>query len=335
MHTSSHSFTDSPVHTFPDGKSIYLLDREEAEKAIIDDDNQPYFNQMTSLEISIRMNRELDLSKTHENREIFKKFLQKNVRSWTETEKKGMIEILKEAYYYMNKINSNLIPQKWYFIKTTGKEEGGAFYTRGKYIAVPQKALNRYIYNDEERDFLFKMVHETFHVYSRYHPEMRHKLYRLIGFQKKEPVSLGTYLARIKFTNPDATDHSYRITIKNADDQPIQVIGLIYSRYPKFIKNYGTLFAYLKFSLFEVRLKNGIWHVQTNDQEMPKPISPYRAKGFFEQIGRNTNYIIHPEEIMADNVTYLVLRKKYNQSIYGGSYGKQLLDKIYQTLNTS
>ena len=31
---------------------------------------------------------------------------------------------------------------------------------------------------------------------------------------------------------------------------------------------------------------------------------------FFEQVGRNTQYIIHPEEIMADNFTFAILGKE-------------------------
>ncbi len=32
--------------------------------------------------------------------------------------------------------------------------------------------------------------------------------------------------------------------------------------------------------------------------------------GFYEQVGRNTGYIIHPEEILADNFALLVLAQK-------------------------
>ena len=35
-----------------------------------------------------------------------------------------------------------------------------------------------------------------------------------------------------------------------------------------------------------------------------------QISGFFEQVGRNTRYIIHPEEILADNLTLLVLQKR-------------------------
>ena len=33
-------------------------------------------------------------------------------------------------------------------------------------------------------------------------------------------------------------------------------------------------------------------------------------KEYYEQIGNNTDYIVHPEEVMADNFSYLVTGKK-------------------------
>lgn len=36
----------------------------------------------------------------------------------------------------------------------------------------------------------------------------------------------------------------------------------------------------------------------------------YQVSGFFEQVGRNTNYVIHPEEILADNFSLLILGER-------------------------
>ena len=32
-----------------------------------------------------------------------------------------------------------------------------------------------------------------------------------------------------------------------------------------------------------------------------------QIQGFYEQVGRNTDYVIHPEEILADNFEYLLI----------------------------
>jgi hypothetical protein len=39
----------------------------------------------------------------------------------------------------------------------------------------------------------------------------------------------------------------------------------------------------------------------------PKLVGMPGISGFMEQVGRNTQYIIHPEEILADNFAMLVL----------------------------
>ena len=39
----------------------------------------------------------------------------------------------------------------------------------------------------------------------------------------------------------------------------------------------------------------------------PVLASPEEVSGFFEQVGRNTKYVIHPEEILADNFALLIL----------------------------
>jgi hypothetical protein len=38
----------------------------------------------------------------------------------------------------------------------------------------------------------------------------------------------------------------------------------------------------------------------------PVLFDPAEIAGFHEQIGRNTRYIIHPEEVLADNFVFLV-----------------------------
>jgi len=43
-----------------------------------------------------------------------------------------------------------------------------------------------------------------------------------------------------------------------------------------------------------------------------KPVffKPDEVEGFFEQIGRNTGYIIHPEETLANNFVHLMTGKQ-------------------------
>lgn len=47
----------------------------------------------------------------------------------------------------------------------------------------------------------------------------------------------------------------------------------------------------------------------TYDMSNPVLLDVRQVRGFYEQVGRNTNYIIHPEEILADNFSLLLLGK--------------------------
>jgi hypothetical protein len=40
---------------------------------------------------------------------------------------------------------------------------------------------------------------------------------------------------------------------------------------------------------------------------MPRLLPLQAVSNFFEQVGKNTEYVIHPEEILADNFALLVL----------------------------
>jgi hypothetical protein len=42
----------------------------------------------------------------------------------------------------------------------------------------------------------------------------------------------------------------------------------------------------------------------------PVLLDPKNVESYHEQIGRNTNYIIHPEEVLADNFAMLIRGKR-------------------------
>ena len=66
----------------------------------------------------------------------------------------------------------------------------------------------------------------------------------------------------------------------------------------------GLFFSYLRFSLLAVDLQDD---VPVYTAGAPLLVDVKQAKGFFDQVGRNTQYIIHPEEILADNFALMIL----------------------------
>jgi hypothetical protein len=70
----------------------------------------------------------------------------------------------------------------------------------------------------------------------------------------------------------------------------------------------GEFFAYIKLQFLVMEKEIGSAKLKmVFDGSSPKVVGVERLSGFMEQIGRNTNYIIHPEEILADNFALLVL----------------------------
>jgi hypothetical protein len=50
--------------------------------------------------------------------------------------------------------------------------------------------------------------------------------------------------------------------------------------------------------------------IPLNDGLSPRLVDVRKVSGFMEQVGKNTRYIIHPEEILADNFVLLILEER-------------------------
>jgi hypothetical protein len=60
-----------------------------------------------------------------------------------------------------------------------------------------------------------------------------------------------------------------------------------------------------------------------------------KVPDFFRQIRDNTGYIIHPDEVLADNFSFIMLDKDGAQASYKFSKaGKELLNLIEKILKT-
>ena len=65
------------------------------------------------------------------------------------------------------------------------------------------------------------MLHEIFHIYSRYNPQKRDRLYELIGFKNIGDPTRLKMTAPLKdriLLNPDGVNYAYAIELKLADE---------------------------------------------------------------------------------------------------------------------
>ncbi|MBX2844830.1 MAG: hypothetical protein KTR13_01345 [Saprospiraceae bacterium] len=224
----------------------------------------------------------------------------KEIERYTE-----VLEELEEALDAAIGVKFNL-PKTIYLVKTTADEEGGAAgYTRGAYIVVGQSRAK-----DSAKDVKDFMLHELFHIISRFNPELRQSLYNVIGFTVVNEIELPKKTADFIISNPDAPILDSYINIADNRGKYRKAGMIIYSdeKYEK-----GSFFDYLKIGFVELEEKDGTWVAKT-DPDNPDKAMVFELrnfiKGLVEQAGRNTEYIIDPEEILAENFVLAVLDNK-------------------------
>ena len=231
------------------------------------------------------------------------------------------VTLVNDVFHSINKRIVNLklqvdLPETITLIKTTGAEEGGAgAYTRGDYIVLTEMAL-KLPYTEMEKI----MIHELFHLLSRKDESFRAKMYGIIGFSIGNSVDYPEKLASLRITNPDAPQTDSYLSFE-VDGRSGDYMMILYSD-----KAYegGSFFNYLKIGF--LLLTEGEKKTAKLVDGAPVVLAMEEVAGpFFEKVGKNTQYIIHPEEIMADNFAMAVLDKKELPSQW-------IIDKIISSL---
>jgi hypothetical protein len=232
-------------------------------------------------------------------------FVGNNVLPWDEAEKQKIANAFRGIQPRVEAL-SLLFPERIYMVKTTGNEEGGAAYTRGNAIILPKAKLA-----SETRAIQMLICHELFHILSRSNPDLRERLYGAIGFIKCNEVEFPVNLRSRKITNPDApkNDHCIRLQVGGKESWAVPILFASTEKYDT--SRGGEFFDYLNFQFLLVERSGDPPIVRPLlDGPQPRVVAIQQVSGFFEQVGRNTGYIIHPEEILADNFALLVFGER-------------------------
>jgi len=224
-------------------------------------------------------------------------FVGRNVLAWEPEETNRITAQLRRAGSKLARWHLPF-PAVIVLVKTTGQEEGHASYTRQNAVILPQNEL-------KSANLEGTLIHELFHVLSRHNPELRKRLYAVLGFKPTGAIELPPELERRKITNPDGVDPGWFITVTNRGRaQP--AVPILYASADRYDPaTGGEFFNYLVFKLLAVTNDGGHWKPDSRDGQ-PQLLEPGKTDGYLEQVGRNTQYIIHPDEILADNFVSLV-----------------------------
>ncbi|MCB9299249.1 MAG: hypothetical protein H6566_01300 [Lewinellaceae bacterium] len=309
---------------------VILLDSLEAADAIIRDAEEGYFEKVQPLDMSIQMGQPLPNGRPREGLlEDYRAFLRTDVAGFSQEEQALVRKAFQGAWRLCRKFNPKIFPDTIRLIKTKGRHYGpSVYYTREHCIIIPENEL---VPGNEEM-LSQVMLHELFHIYSRYHPQQREALYRIIGFERLSlPLHLTDSLQQRLLLNPDGIDWNYAIAFDGPNGQVIQAVPLIRSALPAYHYSRPHYFEYLDFQLYPIVRRDGLFEVLAqNGSESPLP--PVDSlPGFFRLIGDNTGYIIHPDEILADNFVLLVMMDTGEGAYGSGQYsvrGREILERI-------
>jgi len=231
---------------------------------------------------------------------LFLEFVAASAMEWAPAER----ERIRAAYDLIRPGLKRLgtpLPAAVRLIKTSGREEGKAPYTRGNAIILPGSTVSR-----PGANLGAILTHELFHIVSRANPALRDRLYSVIGFEPCGEVTHPVSLRNRRITNPDAPINAHAIAVEVGGEK-LHAVPLLYSSTATYDTGKGgEFFAYLTLELLLVKRTPEGGHLVLEDADGPRLVPIEKVAGYHEQIGRNTGYIIHPEEVLADNFVLLV-----------------------------
>ncbi len=283
------------------------LDSSQAAQHIASDPEEGFFERVNAVDMGLQLRQCFPDSLLR--RDILPRYrlaLRRDVSSFSEEEAALLLAQLRIIRQWAVDFGAaDLFPDTLKLIKSRGSLYGeGAFFTRGKAIIVPEDALQR----PNRQELRRTLLHELFHIYSRRHPKKREALYSILGFEPlNAAVRLPDSIAGQVLLNPDGLADHFAVKLENGADS-VLAYPLLRARPDCYREDQPGFFAYIDFQLYPLTLTPDGEYTLALDAAGNSPITYYELPGFFDRIGDNTSYIIHPDEILADNLALLFLR---------------------------
>lgn len=309
-----------------------LLSQDEGKLAIQTDVKEGYFENVRPLEMCIQMGKKLEPSEDLlQLKQAYINYLEDDVAPFSD-EDKALITLVEDSINVLLKnVNPKWLKRDIYLVKLNAKAYGeGVFYTRDNGIYIPYSELNE----ENLGGLISVFLHEIYHIMSRYSEDFRRSSYKLIGFEAVEgQLDFPKELDRRILLNPDGVNMAYAITLKteNEEDKPIKAISVIHTNTPNYSETKPAFFSYIQFDLFQIEPKDDGYKVNISEEIGPMvtpDIPDLYYPSFFEQIYDNTQYIIHPDEIMADNFMFATFAKNGVDTFEFSEKGAQLINSL-------
>lgn len=190
------------------------------------------------------------------------------------------------------------LPPEVLVVKTTGREERDHAYTRANAIVLPAARAGSL---RGERAYRL-LAHELFHVASRTSPALRNATYALLGFSTVGPIEPPVELDDKRMTNPDAHALGHYVRLGEHAFVPLLVCPLPLAD----VLDRASVVSIVNTTLLAIDPDTG---TVVRDAAGAPVLVDAGATEWARQIGRNSSYTLHPEEVLADNLSLVVRRR--------------------------
>lgn len=249
--------------------------------------NTEYYDRFSQNDLDYKM------QKKNATMEEYQAFSKEQVQGFSKEEKKYLDSCFKKIEKIVSK-NGYVLPDldEIVLIKTTMKEEcGAAAYTHGTQIYIQGAVIDLCMLGDD--DYMVTLLsHELFHCLTRCNPDFRKDMYKIIHFTVVEndyPIPASVFEYHI--TNPDVEHHNSYATFRINGEDIDCFTDFVTTKH--FEKKGDQFFDVGTTALIPIDGSNVYY-------------TPKDAENFDEIFGKNTDYVIDPEECMADNFSFVI-----------------------------
>lgn len=217
---------------------------------------------------------------------------------WTDEERARLEAMLTRQAARLETVQ-RLLPNQVLLVKSNGAADTSLPHTRGNAINMGQHLPQ----TDADLDGLF--FHELFHVLSRNNAARHDEMYALIGFVPCD-VTLPAAVRETTVTNPDAPLLRWAAPLDANGRYVVPVLFANPARWDPAQTQFGRYFnlRFLQASNASGRCAVTIENGQPVDIPGDQAVAAMHAVA-----GANTNYVLHAEELLADNFSQLMMGK--------------------------
>ena len=266
------------------GKVLNYRVADKTEGAELMLSNDAYYDNLTQNDLDFKM------QKKGATLDEYKEFSKKQVIDYTDEEKKiidkemrKITKVIEERGYKLPDLDQIV------FINTTMKEEcDAAAYTHGTQIYFNGEYMTELSKTEDGMKYLDVIfAHELFHCITRCNSDFRSEMYKIIHFTiQDEEYEIPPSVEEYFISNPDVEHHNSFATFKIKGKDIDCFTAFVTKRH--FEKKGDNFFDISTTALVPVD-GTDIYY------------TPEDAENFDEVFGKNTDYVIDPEECLAEN----------------------------------